>query len=212
MRRIVNRIYRMGRFGRRLAKYIIYKRDRGPWYSEQLREIYRKEHDIDAGYGSYGWDQDTFEGPATLGNYCSIARPVMRLNVNHYTTAVTTHPAIFNPIFHYVEKDPRPRAPITIGHDVWICSNVTILPSVRSIGNGAVIGAGSVVTKDVPPYAIVGGVPAKVIKYRFTEEQIAVIEASKWWEQKDLSGMVDALGSYDAFCEYLNKRGNKDSV
>lgn len=130
----------------------------------------------------------------------------MRLNVNHYTKAITTHPAIFNPIFHYVEKDPRPRAPIAIGHDVWIGSNVTILPSVQNIGHGAVVGAGSVVTKDVPPYAIVGGVLARVIKYRFTEEEIAVIEDSKWWEQKDLSGMIEALGSFDAFCEYLKKK------
>lgn len=69
---------------------------------------------------------------------------------------------------------------INIGHDVWIGTRVLIMGGV-SIGNGAVIGAGAVVTKDVPPYAIVGGVPAKVIKYRFPMEVIQKLEMSQWW-------------------------------
>lgn len=73
---------------------------------------------------------------------------------------------------------------IHIGNDVWIGTRVLIMGGV-TIGNGAVVAAGAVVTKDVPPYAIVGGVPARVIKYRFPEDVIAKLETSKWWTLDD---------------------------
>ena len=68
------------------------------------------------------------------------------------------------------------------GNDVWIGSRATILGGV-TIGHGAIIAAGAVVTKDVPPYAIVGGVPAKVIKYRFNEQQIEKLLSNPWWDK-----------------------------
>ena len=73
---------------------------------------------------------------------------------------------------------------IYIGNDVWVGTRVLIMGGV-TIGNGAVVAAGAVVTKDVPPYAIVGGVPARVIKYRFPEDVIQKLEASKWWTLDD---------------------------
>ena len=74
--------------------------------------------------------------------------------------------------------------PTKIGNDVWIGEFVTIVGGVN-IGDGAVIATKSVVTKDVPPYAIVGGIPAKVIKYRFDEETIGALLQSKWWDLPD---------------------------
>ena len=71
-----------------------------------------------------------------------------------------------------------------IGNDVWIGQNAVILPGV-TIGRHCVVAAGAVVTKDVPPYAIVGGIPARIIRYRFSDEQIARLEESKWWEKND---------------------------
>lgn len=68
-----------------------------------------------------------------------------------------------------------------IGHDVWIGANAIILGGIR-LGQGAVVGAGAVVTKDVEPYAIVGGIPARVIRYRFSPETIRAIESTNWWE------------------------------
>ena len=73
---------------------------------------------------------------------------------------------------------------ILIGNDVWIGTRVLIMGGIK-IGNGAVIAAGAVVTKDVPPYAIVGGVPARIIKYRFSKEIIEKLEASQWWNLDD---------------------------
>ncbi len=73
---------------------------------------------------------------------------------------------------------------IHIGNDVWIGMRVMVMGG-ATIGNGAVVAAGAVVTKDVPPYAIVGGVPARVIKYRFPEDVIQKLEASKWWSLDD---------------------------
>jgi acyl-[acyl carrier protein]--UDP-N-acetylglucosamine O-acyltransferase len=76
--------------------------------------------------------------------------------------------------------DATSRGEIIVGHDVWIGANAVILSGVN-IGNGAVVAAGAVVNKDVPPYAVVGGVPAKLIKMRFEPEQIAALEKIQWW-------------------------------
>ena len=73
---------------------------------------------------------------------------------------------------------------ITIGSDVWIGARAIILSGV-SIGDGAIIGAGAVVTRDVPPYAIVGGSPAKLLKYRFNPEEIAALQEIRWWDWPD---------------------------
>ena len=77
---------------------------------------------------------------------------------------------------------PKPSAPLEIGNDVWIGNRAIILGKVRSIGNGAVIGAGAVVTKDVPAYTVVGGNPARILKYRFDEATICKLEDLRWWE------------------------------
>ena len=69
---------------------------------------------------------------------------------------------------------------MTIGHDVWIGHNATVMPGV-TIGNGAVVGTGAVVTHDVPPYAIVAGIPAKLIRMRFDETTAARVEETGWW-------------------------------
>ena len=72
------------------------------------------------------------------------------------------------------------RVPMTVGSDVWVGSNAILCTGI-SIGNGAVIGANSVVTKDVDPFSVVAGNPARVIRYRFSQDVIKRIEASKWW-------------------------------
>ena len=100
----------------------------------------------------------------------------------------------------YVAKDMLERPPLEIGHDVWIGANAIILPGVSRIGNGAVIGAGSVVTKDVGPYEIVAGNPARAIRMRFDERQIAALESSRRWEL-DRHELADRIGELDAMLQ-----------
>ena len=124
-----------------------------------------------------------------VGNFCSIAENVkIYLGGNHRTDWVTTYPFghmyqdkfnIFNGRGH-----PSTKGNVIIGNDVWIGGNVTIMSGV-TIGDGAVIANNSHVVKNVEPYSLVGGNPAKLIKYRFTQEQIEKLLEIKWWYWDD---------------------------
>lgn len=106
-----------------------------------------------------------------IGNFCSIGpNTAFILNADHYTTHISSYPFKVQ-CLHSAELEGISRGDIVIDDDVWIGYGATILSGVH-IGQGAVVAAGAVVTKDDPPYAIVGGVPAKVIKYRFEPEMI----------------------------------------
>ncbi len=126
----------------------------------------------------------TFGDQSTLkiGKFCSISAEVTILLVGeHRTDWITTYP--FNVLlkeFNYLSGHPATKGDVIIGNDVWIGTRATILSGLK-IGDGAVIGAGSVVTKDVPPYAIVAGNPAKIIRMRFDPETIHDLLQIKWW-------------------------------
>ena len=124
---------------------------------------------VSVGKGSYGVLTVHNNNPKyrlAIGNYCSIADEVSFLVANeHNARAVSTYPFPFF-LDRYCEMGSK--GDIIVGDDVWIGYRATILSGV-TIGQGAMIAAGSVVTKDVPPYAVVGGVPARVIRYRFSQ-------------------------------------------
>lgn len=150
------------------------------------------------GKGTYIGDGSVLE-KVKIGKYCSIAQNICQAIGNHPTVGfITTHPAFFSTRkqagFTYVDKnyydeisytDESERYVNEIGNDVWMGANVLLLNGVK-IGNGAIIAAGAVVAKDVEPYAIVGGVPAKLIRYRFEKDKIEELENSKWWEWDDM--------------------------
>lgn len=147
----------------------------------------------------------------TIGNYCSIAKNVeIFLGGNHRTDWVSSYPfpAFFaqaNHIQNYVAS----RGDIVIGSDVWLCQNATILSGV-TIGHGAVVANGAIVTKDVHPYEIVGGNPAKHIRWRFDEHTREALLESAWWDwpEEEILNVVDKLCSDNLanFLEYAKNR------
>lgn len=137
----------------------------------------------------------TYTGPwdmifkCEIGSYCSISYGVTIGAPEHDYTRVSTHQFVYEPRYGLFDEDTDLRnekfsLPVEIGNDVWIGCNSTVLRGVK-VGDGAVIAANAVVTKDVPPYAIVAGVPARIIKYRFSEEVVNQLCAMKWWEWED---------------------------
>ena len=148
------------------------------------------------GFGSYIASESKINGK--IGRYCSIAQNVKVVNGFHPTEKiVSTHPYFYSQwncvdlkgtetnIFEELRfSDKENKFDVIVGNDVWIGANAIILAGVK-IGDGAVIAAGAVVTKDVEPYSIVGGVPAKEIRKRFTQEQIDFLLKFKWWDKDE---------------------------
>jgi virginiamycin A acetyltransferase len=119
--------------------------------------------------------------PVTIGKFCSIARSTSIQEYNHNYQACTSYFIKYHVLGGKFGDDVVSKGPITIGNDVWIGAQSVILTG-ASIGHGAVIGANSVVSDAIPPYAIAAGSPAKVIKYRFNEEVILKLLSIQWWD------------------------------
>lgn len=142
------------------------------------------------GRGSYGtphiytWGENA---NLYVGNFCSIATDVrILLGGNHRTDWVTTFPfsVLWPDIAGHISGHPQTKGDVIIGHDVWIGQSAAILSGV-TIGDGAVVAAHAVVTKDVPPYAIMAGNPGRIVKYRFDEQTIAKLLSIAWWNWSD---------------------------
>jgi acetyltransferase-like isoleucine patch superfamily enzyme len=155
----------------------------------------------DAVIGKYfGMNESCFVARATVGAYCSIGARTAINPFNHPTGWLSIHefqyhPGSFDWVPEYTELERLARTPdmfrqVSIGNDVWTGHNVNVMPGVN-VGDGAVLAAGAVVTKDVPPYAIVAGVPAQIKRYRFAEKTIERLLSVKWWELElsELSGL-----------------------
>ena len=128
------------------------------------------------------FDVNRMQRGTKIGRYTGIFPTVMIRNADHPRNTISSHSLFFHSIYGYVDGYDRTRMQVTIGNDVWIGHNATILYPTKTIGDGAVIAAGSVVVEDIPPYAIVGGYPAKILRYRFSKERIELLLKSRWWE------------------------------
>jgi acetyltransferase-like isoleucine patch superfamily enzyme len=166
-----------------------------------------------------------------LGNFSYVARnsQIYNTKVGKFTcigpnvnTGMGAHPSSqfvsSHPLFYstlgqssglvIVDKNLFEEFPATeIGNDVWIGNNAIIKYGVK-VGDGAIIGAGAVVTKDVEPYSIIGGVPAKIIKYRFTQEQIEFLQNFKWWD-KDLEWIKANKHKFENIEQFMSKTSIK---
>lgn len=122
-----------------------------------------------------------YDLPIEIGNFCSIARNVSFQTFNHNSNKVTTYFIGRNLFKEKWENETFSKGGITLENDIWVGAHSVILGGVK-ISNGAVVAANSVVNKDIPPYAVVAGVPAKIIDYRFPEQIIEKLLESKWWD------------------------------
>lgn len=157
---------------------------RNEYESLGLRRHFASRWQVEVGLYSYGcFDPWRVPRRTRIGRWCSIARTARILDANHPIAALTTHPYLYEARFGVVPRDLIDPPWLVIEDDVWISHNATIAPGCKHIGRGAIIGAGAVVTHDVPPYAIMAGLPAKRLRDRFDADTIAAIEASRWWEK-----------------------------
>jgi len=139
---------------------------------------------------------------ARIGSFCSIANDVFIGLGAHPTELFSTSPIFYRVAntfkIELVNKDYEfsEYLPIEIGHDVWVGARAIILDGVK-IGSGAIIAANSLVTKDVPPYAIVGGIPGKIIRYRFSQEKNDRLLETQWWSWplKEIRNRMDELNN-----------------
>lgn len=175
---------------------------------------------VKVGKFTYGYERHCFNGTLLkeIGAFCSINESVKIGEVNHPTNLVTTHPILYTPKDEILGYEGVPgiinkeqtldvfqneyNEGIHIGNDVWIGANAVVLPGV-TIHDGAIIGAGAIVTKDIPAYAVVVGVPARVLKYRFNQDQINILEKVQWWnwEADEIINNFDLLKKPELFFE-----------
>lgn len=166
------------------------------------------------GYGSYMSDNCELQG--TIGRFCSIAPNVKCSTGTHPTTRpfLSCHPMFFSTrcqngtTFSDKNYYDEVAKPVTIGNDCWIGTNVFLCDGI-TIGDGAIVYAGAVVTKDVPPYAIVAGVPAKVIKYRYDEETIKFLLEDKWFD-KPIEWIRSHWNLFHDIDQYINDVRNNE--
>lgn len=204
-------------------------------FKKQLRKAHPLERGMirfkymypnqEMGFGTYGipkiinWET---VHRVEIGKYCSIAEDVkIMLGGGHFLDWGTMSPLwVFDKNIKPTFPTPKPEdanriEKVTIGNDVWLATDCFILSTV-TIGHGAVVAARSLVTKDVPPYAIVAGIPAKVIRYRFPEEIIKELLANPWWDlpYKEIVKISPLLCSDNitGLIDYLKNRSATNST
>lgn len=190
-------LYGRGGPGRYVALKIINRLDGGEFYSPTLRQIFRRYYGVNIGSYTHGgcFTPHAFGPGTTIGRYTSIAAGAFAATDDHPMHYKGMHGFFFNPTLGYTHREWKFH-PLDIGNDVWLGHNSIIQAGVNSIGDGAVVGAGAVVAKDVPPYAVVVGNPARVVRYRFPKHKIEELLAERWWDS-DVAHLSERIEEFD---------------
>ena len=194
-------------FARRFWKRLLGRSELQSYDRQQ--EKFRKQYPkYEIGVGTYGMPivHDLDEGTTLrIGSYCSIAgNTQIFLGGQHCISWVTSYP--FPKFFHEASHIKNPlasRGDVVIGSDVWLCSNCTLLSGV-TIGHGSVIASSAVISRDVEPYAVMAGNPARRVRWRFEEQtRIALLESAWWeWPEEEIRQIVTKLCS-DNIAEFI---------
>lgn len=167
--------------------------------------------------GAFSYSYSGMPEGVVVGRYCSISTGLRFLDSLHPADALTTSALLVNSRNNLFEPcrteavarfqkgfSPRGGAYPRIGNDVWIGCDVTLAMNIE-IGTGAIIAAGSTVTRDVPPYAVVAGAPARIKKYRFDEHLVERLLASRWWQLDPRDVFAEDVGNPEAWLDRLQR-------
>jgi acetyltransferase-like isoleucine patch superfamily enzyme len=165
----------------------------GGFRSATARDLLRRRYGVEVGAYSYGacLRPGAFPPGVTVGRYVSMANEVAVFRRNHPVERLSMHPFFYSAKVGPLGHDTIDAEPLEIGHDAWLGHQSVILPGCRRIGIGSVVGAGAIVTADVPDFAIVTGNPAQVRRRRFPDEVCDAVLESRWWERPVEDLLVD---------------------
>ena len=198
-------------FIERCVLKLVLRIEHGEKESKFIRKYYKERYKVEVGLYSYGCFAPTLNigGSIKVGRYCSFAGGVKYFGANHPINRFSTSPFFYNKAFGFGVKDVE-RNELVVGDDVWIGYDSVITSSCHQIGRGAIIGAGSVVTHDVKPYSIVAGNPAKIIRMRFSDDEIELLEKTKWWEYepRELMYLKERFDDIPSFFTGFFEKGN----
>lgn len=171
--------------------------------------------------GAFSYSYSPLPDRIKIGRYCSISRDLKIMDSSHPISTLTSSAFIFRPkntlfsdyqtqnsLEYSAKFRPATFVYPVIGNDVWIGDNVTLSNKV-SIGHGAVVAANSTVVKDIPPYAIVGGNPAKIIRYRFADDVIHKLIESEWWDYHPSVVFADSPENVESILQRLENADHK---
>jgi acetyltransferase-like isoleucine patch superfamily enzyme len=171
-----------------------------------LRKVYLGKH-VHIGRHTYGLRDGSIteakaETPVIFGKFCSVSTGVLVIaDMLHSADRVSTYP-----IAHRLggaERDPpAPQRPLVVGNDVWIERRAILMPGI-TVGDGAVVVAGAVVGEDVPPYAIVEGSPARLVRYRFAPDIVEKLLAIRWWDWADEKIIAEQASFYGPIEDFV---------
>ena len=205
---------------RGLALHLALRWEGGAFYSRTARLIMSQCCGVNIGAYSYGacFKMGAFPPGVVIGRYVSIGPDATAFLRNHPIDRLSNHPFFYNSTLGFVASDAVSAGLLEIGHDAWIGARTILLKGCTRVGIGAIVGAGAVVTKDVPNFAVVAGNPARVIRSRFPKDLCATVLASRWWERpvndcvRDINPMLTPLLQDGFIHPLLNPLSRKSCI